>query len=190
MKTKFKGSPQKRRLGAFYYYLYNKFLNVRITRKEAAEIEKYVRKRLLSKVKLVPYCLYVLCWLKKRNFKLALINNGHPAKTNEVLRKFDLRKFFDIVVTSGEVGYEKCTGIPFKVALEKLNLSPREVIMVGDRIDEDVVGAKKVGIIAVKFNFGYWKNRWYGKKVKPDFVINSLKELIPLIKNLNSRDQN
>ena len=126
LETKFKGSPRKREPGSFYYYLYNKFLNIKITRKEAEEIENYVRKRLLSKVKLIPYCLYVLRWLKKKNFKLALINNGHPAKTNEVLRKFDLEKFFDIIVISGEIGHEKCTGIPFKVALEKLKLSPKK----------------------------------------------------------------
>jgi FMN phosphatase YigB (HAD superfamily) len=184
LETEFKENPRKRKPGFFYYYLYNKFLGIKITREEAEEIEKYVRRKLLSKVKLIPHSLRVLNWLKKKRFKIALINNGHRRKTNEILRMFNLRKFFDVIIISDEVGREKCTGIPFKVALKKLKLAPSDVIAVNDRLDEDVVGAKKVGIITVKFNFGYWKNKYYGKKIQPDFTINSLNELIPLIKSL------
>lgn len=62
--------------------------------------------------------------------------------------------------------------------LAKLKIKKKEIIYVGDSLANDVTGPHKVGIKAV------WINRKNKKRkrneAKPDFVINSLNELISL----------
>ena len=97
-------------------------------------------------------------------------------------------KYFDLIIVSGEIGHEKITGIPFKIALEKMGLTPEEVIVVGDRSDEDMYGAHLLDIRTIKFNFGYWKDRWYQKTAIPDFVITQLSEVLDIIKHINKSE--
>ena len=52
----------------------------------------------------------------------------------------------DFVVTSEEAGAEKPSASIFSLALEKLGLSPSEVIMIGDDKIKDIDGANKLGI--------------------------------------------
>ena len=47
---------------------------------------------------------------------------------------FGLDEFFDYVVTSEEAGADKPDKMPFKVALEKLQLEPENIWMIGDKI--------------------------------------------------------
>jgi putative hydrolase of the HAD superfamily len=47
------------------------------------------------------------------------------------------------------VGSPKPYPLIFKYALFKLNLKPKEIIYVGDRLDNDIAGAKNLGIPAV-----------------------------------------
>lgn len=60
------------------------------------------------------------------------------------LDKMDYNNFF--LVTSEEVGVEKPDPLIFNYALQKLNLNPEEVIMIGDSHEKDIVGASQVGI--------------------------------------------
>ncbi len=55
---------------------------------------------------------------------------------------------FDLIVTSEEAGTEKPARAMFALALEKLNLGPEEVIMIGDDKRKDIDGAASVGIKA------------------------------------------
>ena len=54
----------------------------------------------------------------------------------------------DFVVTSEEAGAEKPDESPFSLALEKLQLSPSEVIMIGDDNIKDIDGAHTQGVKA------------------------------------------
>jgi FMN phosphatase YigB (HAD superfamily) len=61
-----------------------------------------------------------------------------------------LRKYFDVIVISEELGYEKSKLIPFIYALKKLRAKPTEVLMIGDDEYEDIIPAKKLGILTIK----------------------------------------
>jgi len=82
----------------------------------------------------------------KRNYKLALIANTDSFSLRDVLEKYDLNKFFDIVVLSYETGVLKNNAEMFEITLKKLKVKKAEVVMVGDSIESDMKGAEAAGI--------------------------------------------
>ena len=57
---------------------------------------------------------------------------------------------FDAVVFSCNVGVRKPNPNIYKIMLKKLNVQPQEAVLIDDR-EENIVGAKKVGINAILF---------------------------------------
>jgi 2-haloalkanoic acid dehalogenase type II len=84
------------------------------------------------------------------------------------------------VITSEDVKSYKPRSEMFEYALKVSNLSPEEVIHVGDSLSSDVTGAKNVGIKSVWVNRN---NKKLNGNVQPDFTITTLTDIlkIPLI---------
>ncbi|MFH1589379.1 MAG: HAD family hydrolase [archaeon] len=93
-----------------------------------------------------PETIAVLEELKKKKYKLVLISNTDSLSIPQVLDKFDLRKYFDEIVLSFDVGILKTNKKMFEAPLKKLKLKKTDVVMVGDSIPTDIEGAKKAGI--------------------------------------------
>lgn len=66
------------------------------------------------------------------------------------IARMGLNKWANYMVTSEEAGCEKPHPFMFQLALHKLNLSAKEVCMIGDNYKKDILGAKRLGIHA------YW----------------------------------
>ncbi len=67
----------------------------------------------------------------KSFYKLGLITNSSKDSTEIILNHFNLN-YFDIIVTSSDVFYNKPNPEPYLLGLHKLNLSPYEVIVFED----------------------------------------------------------
>ena len=67
------------------------------------------------------------------------------------LEKLNADKFIDFLVTSEEVGFEKPNKEIFELSLKKMNLEKDQVIMIGDSLEKDVIGAKNFGIKGYRF---------------------------------------
>ena len=81
---------------------------------------------------------------------LAVVSNfDHPAYLRSVLERFELTRFFDTVVISGEAGVEKPDPEIFRLCLRQTGLTPGETVHVGDS-EEDVLGATRAGCHAVR----------------------------------------
>jgi len=187
LNSKFRGDSKIYEKG-FFLFVMCRFLGLNVDREVAEKLgEKFIEKHFES-FKLLPNAIEILSFLKDKDYKLVIISNGSIDGVNKVIDKFDLRKYFDLIIISEEVGREKSTTIPIKLALEKSGLTVDEALMIGDRIDEDILGAKKLGMIAVKYNYGIWKDSNYsGEDVKSDFVINDLLELKEILHELDNR---
>jgi putative hydrolase of the HAD superfamily len=66
------------------------------------------------------------------------------------LQKLGIAQNIKYLVTSEEIGAEKPDPRMFQAALNKLNLSPKEVIMIGDSENKDIKGAQALGIKSYK----------------------------------------
>jgi len=93
-----------------------------------------------------------IIFCKQHKMKICLITDficEYQIKKLEKLRIYDL---IDLVITSEEVGSEKPDSKIFLYALHKLNLSTRDVCMIGDSYHKDIVGATNLGIYTFHFN--------------------------------------
>lgn len=91
-------------------------------------------------------------------------------------------KYIDLVVASAEEGVTKPDKKIFEIALEKSNCKPVNTVMIGDRIDNDIVPAKMLGMrtIWIKQGFGqYWNITTENEKA--DCVVNNLMEICQLL---------
>ena len=127
----------------------------------------------------------VLEKLKKDGYELALIVNGDSVGTRNIIEDLGLQDRFEVIVISGEEGIEKPDSRIFMLALDKLGVRPEDTVMVGNRIDTDIVGANRLGITSVYFK---WNNRYNdsisSQEVKPAFVVDSLLKLPDILSRL------
>lgn len=119
----------------------------------------------------------------KGKYKLLLLTNGSPDLQNTKLTiTSELVPYFDEIVISGAFGKGKPDPIIFEHALERIGLNKDEVIMVGDNLMTDILGASRAGIKSV------WINRHDKERneVVPDYEIMHLEELYPILEKLKS----
>lgn len=103
---------------------------------------------------LYPNVTRTLLNLVKKGVKLAVVSDAPALQVWTRLVQMNLHHIFDVVITFDDTGKRKPEPEPFLKALEKLNLNPEEVIMVGDWAERDIVGAKKVGIKTIFAKYG------------------------------------
>jgi HAD superfamily hydrolase (TIGR01458 family) len=68
----------------------------------------------------------------------------------------------------------------FNEAVEDMGVNKNEVIMIGDDIESDIIGAKRCGIKTVLVRTGKFKENDL-KKTKPDFLIDSIAEISKIL---------
>ena len=113
--------------------------------------------------------------LKKRGLKLAIVSDAPKLNAWLRLTGMELDDFFDVVVAFEDTGREKPSRLPFRAALRQLNVKPSECLMVGDRPDRDMKGAKGLGIKTCLARYGQ------GVKGKGDFEIDKFGDLLQII---------
>ena len=128
-----------------------------------------------SKTNLFPKAHETLCYLKER-YSLHLISNGFKESTEQKVNNNGLDIYFENVVISEVVGFNKPDRAIFNHALTLANAGIAESIMIGDSIEADIRGAQDYGMKAIYFN--------PERKEKPEDVqqeINCLSELMILL---------
>ena len=87
--------------------------------------------------------------LKKRGFRLGLVTNNGRKMVEKILGAIGLEaSLFDVTVTSDD-SEPKPSSQPFLFALDKLKCQPDEAVYVGDRVQAELLPARKVGIKTV-----------------------------------------
>lgn len=122
----------------------------------------------------------VLKQLTVKGYRLGIIANQSPG-TKERLSNWGLLKYFDIILASAEEGLSKPDIAIFHRALTFAKCLPDNTVMVGDRLDNDIVPAKKVGMktIWIKQGLGGLA-RVIHKYEQADYEVENLLELLAL----------
>ena len=95
--------------------------------------------------------------LQEAGFMLAVVSNTDTTNDEQmsvVLRNFELRRYFNAVVTSISTGIRKPGSAIFQRALSQLACDPGESVMVGDDVDADIAGGSALGMATVHVNRG------------------------------------
>ena len=101
-----------------------------------------------------PHVNITLVSLIKRGIKLGVISDAPGREAWLRLCYLNFHHMFDFVVTFEDTGERKPSPVPFRKALELLNVEAHEAIMVGDWAERDMVGAAKVGMTTVFARYG------------------------------------
>tara|TARA_B110000196_G_scaffold154265_1_gene132848 strand:- start:272 stop:685 length:414 start_codon:yes stop_codon:yes gene_type:complete len=121
--------------------------------------------------------------LNLKNFKLGILTNGMILHQRRKMAKSGILNFFSKenrkILTSSESIFGKPNNKPFEIILEKLNLTNKEVIMVGDTLESDILGANKMGITSVLLNRR--KENYKNNPIKPNYEINNLEQVLEVI---------
>ena len=88
--------------------------------------------------------------LKEKGYRVGILSNTTDL-SHSVLEHFDLDKMVDHVVLSCDVGYLKPDPRIFQSILDEMNLKNNEVVMIGDKITTDILGAKTMNIDSILF---------------------------------------
>jgi putative hydrolase of the HAD superfamily len=150
-------------------------LDNKIDKKQAKEIfDKFLpiyEENMLLYDDVIP-CLE---FLKRSNYQLGVITNGHSKDQRNKLRRFDLERYLPIIIISGDIGVAKPNAKIFFECINNLELAPQEIIYIGDTPEMDVVGANKVGMK------GVWLNRESEQNKYNTISINNLNKLKTLL---------
>ena len=124
---------------------------------------------------LFPNTIEVLDYLRTK-YKMHIITNGFVEVQYKKLKNCGLEKYFERVTTSEEAKASKPKAEIFQVALKSVNAKKTESLMIGDDLENDILGAKKFGIDQVFFNPNSEKH-----SENITFEIKNLKELMDLL---------
>ena len=130
--------------------------------------------------KLYPDTKMILEVLSKK-YKLGVIAN-QIAGTKERLDNWEICKYFDVVVASAEAGCAKPELKIFNLALEQAGCKPNEAVMIGDRLDNDIVPAKQLGMKTVWVRQGFAKYQSVkNDNEQPDYIIDTIGDIVDVI---------
>jgi FMN phosphatase YigB (HAD superfamily) len=115
--------------------------------------------------------------LRGRGLKLGIVAN-QPETARERLARAGIGELFDYQGLSAFTGLRKPDPRAFLAAAEALDVSPVACIMVGDRIDNDIVPAKALGMAAIQLRSGrHRRQRPRSPAEAPDAVVTDVLEL-------------
>lgn len=128
--------------------------------------------------------------LRARGFKLGVISNWGRG-LEDLLGSMGYAPYFDVIVTSAEVGLHKPQPEIFKLALERIGSKAAESIHIGDHLVADVAGARAVGIHPVLITHAYNPQMVdltnNGEKDGVDEIF-SVPEILRLVESLNAEE--
>lgn len=122
----------------------------------------------------------VLQWLQDRPCRLGIISNTIiPGVTLDAhMDREGLLDYFPDRLYSCDVGCRKPQRRIFRMALDRMGVSADEAMFVGDKLDVDIKGANRAGMVSVLKAPDKHRRR---RLVRPDYIISALRELPELI---------
>lgn len=154
---------------------------------------------------LIPGMADALRSLRAAGHRLALVADARPETPPNVLRQHGLLDLFETLAISEVVG--AAAGLPtidkpdpriFRAALDALSIPEADygrVVMVGNNLERDIVGANRLGLISVFFHPGPrgqaragWNERRRTQprtiEETPRYIVTSAQELMKLVATL------
>jgi putative hydrolase of the HAD superfamily len=117
--------------------------------------------------------------LKAHGVKLALVTNGGAETQRAKVERFALTHRFDHIQIEGEHGFGKPDERAYRHAMQALGVTAPETWMIGDNLEWEIEVPQRLGIYAIWMD-PHGDGLPAGTSVKPDRIIRSLAELLPV----------
>ena len=121
--------------------------------------------------------------LSQQGCRLGLLSNAtDDALIQRLVNRLELRPWLSPVLASANLGCRKPLREPFDLILSRWNLPATSVLMVGDTLNADILGAHNAGMPGVLITADEsLSNHEHRETIIPDATINTLGDLPPLI---------
>lgn len=143
------------------------------------ELNDFLSSRYLTSLRLYEDVV-ILEYL--RAYHVGIVTNGaHDNHTDSQFSKVQhlgLSQRIQSLTISDEVGVRKPNIKVFKVACQRASVSPKEVMFVGDSIENDIVGANRAGMTSVLINRKSARLTPETEDERPDYVISNLHDAL------------
>jgi HAD superfamily hydrolase (TIGR01662 family) len=136
-----------------------------------------------------PQAETTLRQLSERGYRLALISNATDDRLIQGLsERSGFSKWFDISLTSAGVGLRKPHPGIFEKVLNQWSFPPSRVVMIGDTLRFDVLGAHRSGLKGILAAWDLYPDYDAGgDNVVPDATVESLPQVIEAIAAFEQR---
>jgi HAD superfamily hydrolase (TIGR01549 family) len=121
----------------------------------------------------VPHIIPLL----SRNYRLGIISNNSSGSI-VLLSKANLLHYFNTICLSQDIGFKKPDFRIFNKAIDDSSIPKEKCVMVGDRLDIDILPANELGLKTIRtLNSAYRIQKPLNKKEEPLFTVSTLNEL-------------
>jgi HAD superfamily hydrolase (TIGR01549 family) len=111
------------------------------------------------------------------SFRLGVIAN-QSLGAEQRMRQYGIRDFFSVVAASAELRLSKPDEAIFRWALDRAGCTPADALMVGDRLDNDIAPAKRLGMRTVRVRQGIARRQAPRRPEEiPDWTIDAIADL-------------
>jgi phosphoglycolate phosphatase/pyrophosphatase PpaX len=117
--------------------------------------------------------------LKNNDYKISLLTTKAQDQAEKIITHFNLDKYFDLLMGRRDGIPHKPSPEPLIMLCNQLDITTSETLMVGDT-ELDVLCGKNAGAKTCAATFGY-RDVEILKSFNPDYLINSLPELVSII---------
>ena len=129
--------------------------------------------------------------LYQQGYTIVMVADGLEKSFHNTMEENGLDHIFTEWVISEQIGIEKPSSLMFSTAMKRIGLTDKDkhrVIMIGNNLKRDMVGANRFGIRSVHM---CWSNRYPEKastpEEEPTWCIHHPEELLPLVDQLEKQ---
>jgi putative hydrolase of the HAD superfamily len=88
--------------------------------------------------------------LRGIGYRLGIISNtSDDRNVQQLVDRYELRPFFETIITSAGCGIRKPDKRIFHLALDYFGISPEQAALVGDTLEADIFGANRMGMYSI-----------------------------------------
>jgi putative hydrolase of the HAD superfamily len=161
-------------------------IEIRAPQALAADIAGDYAARRWARMALFPGVPEALDRLRQRGVSLALVTNGDRTQQRWKVDRYDLARFFDVILIEGEFGAGKPDASVYRHVLDALGARPSEAWMVGDNLEWDVTAPQRLGLR------GAWVDvQGEGlpatASARPDLIIRAFAEMLDILVETDRR---
>jgi len=121
----------------------------------------------------------VMDYLKKKGYRMHMTSNGFHEVQYKKLAACGLKDYFDNIILSEDAKYNKPSKAYFDYALKTAGALSDSVLMIGDNLNTDILGALHAGLDAMLFN--RWQVDVSSVTPQPTFIVDKLRDIIKIL---------
>jgi HAD superfamily hydrolase (TIGR01509 family) len=142
------------------------------------KIQKYLTIA-LAEMDMIPGALDFLKELKKnKKYRYALTTSGRKVQQDQILAKFNLTGYFEIMITADDVKNGKPNPEPYAITVKRLDEIPENCLVIEDS-DNGIISAKAAGCQACGITTTFDRKRL--ESAGADMVVSDFFELAKIL---------